>query len=65
MLTESEEKEVREIIEDRRRWLSFFYILRRPYVFIPTAVVFVSLVDNPDFYIGKIIIKFFHTYFSA
>ena len=65
MLTENEEKEIREIIEDRRKWSAFFSILRRPYVFIPAAIIFISLVDDPNFYFGKIIIKFFHTYFSG
>lgn len=59
MLSEEEETELRKIIIERNKWICFFDVLRRPYVFIPAAIIFVALVDDPNFYIFKIIMKFF------
>lgn len=59
MLNEEEETELRKIIAERNKWICFFEILRRPYVFIPTTVIFVALVDDPNFYIVKAIMKYF------
>jgi hypothetical protein len=65
MLTSDEESEVKEILAERKKWKYFFEILRRPYVFVPTIIIFVCLVDNPNFYINKIIINFFQKFING
>lgn len=57
MLSIKEEKQIREILEERIKWAYFFDILSRKYVWIPLAIVALYLIDNPNISIIKSLIS--------
>lgn len=51
------EKEIKKIIEEKKKWENFFEILSRKYIFIPLIIVLVWVVDSPHINIVGLVLK--------
>ena len=47
------DKDIKEIVEEKKKWQHFFEILSRKYIYIPGIIVALYLIDNPDINILK------------
>ena len=51
-------EKVRDLLSEKEKWKHFFEILCRKYVYIPSIIVLVYIIDNPDINIVGYVLKF-------
>lgn len=47
MSSKNKKDRIDELLEERQKWKHFFEILSRKYVYIPSLLIIVYLIDNP------------------
>ena len=57
-MKKNDKKEIKEFLEERKKWHHFFEIIRRRYVYIPAIILLIYFVDNPDINFLNGIVKF-------
>ena len=54
-MSPEDEKELLELLEEKRKRKAFFEILKRPYVCIPSFIFVVMMVEDPEQTIAKVL----------